>query len=161
MYLYYLKLGDKKINEPCKNEAIEQLTQFALNFWEAAKTNAQNQTVTTKNGKTIVTNSMLDKCKHVENCVKIARLIKSDDKLLETLMLYHDVGRTKQYEIFGRFADDQILHHHIGADVFERFIFQSKLPKTQYNDLILKCIQYHGRLAFTESRLLLKSNSNI
>ena len=71
--------------------------------------------------------------------------------MLKCLILYHDIGRISQYNIWERFADDKMLHHYLGVDFFESCVLQGEIPNSKYNSLIIATILYHGRLALLPS----------
>ena len=134
-----------------KNELTE-LIEFAEKLWlDAIEYYVMPRVVKTSGNKVIYSDCLVDKYNHIQNCLALANEIRPNDLMLKCLILYHDIGRIAQYDIWKRFADDKMLHHHIGAELFERYVFQGKIPNTKYNSLIIATILYHGRLSLLPS----------
>ena len=134
-----------------EKDELTQLVEFAEKLWSDAIDNVTPTVVKTSGNKVIYSDCLIDKYNHIQNCLALANEIRPNDLMLKCLILYHDIGRIAQYDIWKRFADDKMLHHHIGAELFERYVFQGKIPNTKYNGLIIATILYHGRLALLPS----------
>lgn len=133
-----------------KNE-LTQLTEFAEKLWLDAIDHVIPRVVKTSGNKVIYNNCLIDKYNHIQNCLSLANEFQPDDLVLKCLILYHDIGRILQYDIWERFADEKMLHNYLGAELFKYHVFQGNISKTKYNRLIIATILYHGRLALLPS----------
>ena len=130
---------------------LTQLVAFAEQLWEDAIDNVVPTVVKTSDKKVIYSDCLIDKYNHIQNCLALANEIRPNDLMLKCLILYHDIGRISQYNIWERFADDKMLHHYLGVDFFESCVLQGEIPNSKYNSLIIATILYHGRLSLLPS----------
>lgn len=82
-----------------------------------------------------------------DNIVKIGKALNLDEnnlRLCETIGLFHDVGRFKQYAEYGTFADSVTgSHGKLSVDVLVENNVLKNLPDDE-KDIVLKSIDYHN-----------------
>ncbi len=83
----------------------------------------------------------------MDNCKLIAKSIHLSDKnvLLACLIgLFHDIGRFKQYEVYGKFRDYETIDHaNLSVDILKEFGF---LDGYEYKDIVYVAIKNHNKL---------------
>lgn len=91
---------------------------------------------------------------HIKNVLyfteKIFDILKDDNVNKELLMLcaeHHDDGRVNQYELLGKFWDNNVSHNVLGLERIDRFLeFNDDIDKVSENIQIFKdVILYHGK----------------
>lgn len=87
---------------------------------------------------------------HIENTLKIAKILDSNDDLLYLCMLFHDIGRIKQFEKIKSFDDKIISHQELGAIYFDELKNLINLSDEE-KDIIRNVILYHGLMEKIET----------
>jgi len=82
-----------------------------------------------------------------ENTVLISeglRIDRNASLLAETIALFHDVGRFRQYRVYRTFRDSISVNHGLlGAEILREEMVLDGLPGEE-QDLILKAVSYHN-----------------
>lgn len=98
------------------------------------------------------------KIKHTFNVCKNIKAIASDSisdtngmLLAETIALFHDIGRFKQYAKYKTFNDSLSVNHGLlGAEIIYKDAILICLPQDE-QDLIINCIRFHNSLLIPDN----------
>lgn len=86
------------------------------------------------------------------NIIQIARelsLSDNDLRLAETVALFHDVGRFKQYSLYKTFRDNISVNHGVlGSDILAEEKVLQRLPGNE-QDLIIQTVRSHNAFELT------------
>lgn len=85
-----------------------------------------------------------DKLRHISNCVQIADMVSGKKSLLSLCMLYHDIGRMKQYEVLGSFNDNVIDHKVLGEQIIVSAINKGELDSHLISSYLRASALWHG-----------------
>lgn len=88
-------------------------------------------------------------CRNIVQIAEELSLSGNDIRLAETVALFHDIGRFKQYALYRTFRDNMSVNHgSLGADILAEEKVLQRLPWKE-QDLIVQAVRFHNAFAIT------------
>ena len=128
-----------------KKEMTEVINKAILSYHKA------NRYETIFRGK-----GLIGKKEHIKNVIRTSLAIADfrhsnvERKFLSICAEHHDDGRVNQYQLLGKFCDDEVTHNSLGLDRFDQFLLGlEEFTVDETVDIFRNVILYHGRMKMT------------